>query len=55
MSIHHATGIDTDVLYSFSLPFMVSIVMCLTDDKARRLSNLLKVTKKRRGKTGIRT
>lgn len=34
---------------------MVSIIMCLTDDKTKRLSNLLKVTKERRGKAEILT
>lgn len=45
MSTDYATRNDTDVLYSFSLPFMVSIVTYLTDDKTGRLSSLLKVTK----------
>lgn len=41
------------VLHSFSPTFMAGIIMCLSDDKTRRLSNLLKGTKKRGGKARI--
>lgn len=51
----YVTRNDTDVSYSFSVPLMVSIIMCLTDDETRRLSNLLKVIKEKRDKAEILT
>lgn len=44
----------TQILH-IHLHYLYGIIMCLTDDKTRKLSNLPKVSKRRRGKAGILT